>query len=144
MPALSKFFLSTKLSNSCQQVMMPKIVSKLHNPHMLETTLAQHRTRRPQESTVVVLAKDPPKVKLEIFSQPQSARVGVDYAYLCLGVFLGFLQQCRTNFSLSWGRGIFPYKEDPYQGTHFTGYFPYKEFIDGLIVGCKIFPSEVS
>ena len=49
-------------------MMMLKIVSKLHNSHVLKTTPAQYRTRRPYESTGVV-AKDPPKVKLENFSQ---------------------------------------------------------------------------
>ena len=48
--------------------MMPEIVNKLHGPHVLKTTPAQYRTRRPYESTGVV-AKDPPKVKLENFSQ---------------------------------------------------------------------------
>ena len=46
---------------------MPKIVSYSHSPHVLKTTPAQHRTRRPQESTGVVLAKNPLMVKLENF-----------------------------------------------------------------------------
>jgi len=29
------------------QLMMPKIISRSHDPHVLKTMLAQHRTRRP-------------------------------------------------------------------------------------------------
>ena len=50
-------------------MMMPKIVSKSHSLPMRKTTLAQHKTRRPWESSGVVSAKDPSKVKLENFSQ---------------------------------------------------------------------------
>ena len=48
-------------------MMILKIVSKLHSPHMLKTTSAQHKKRRSQESNGVVLGKNPPKVKLENF-----------------------------------------------------------------------------
>ena len=47
-------------------MMILKIVSKLHSPHMLKTTSAQHK-KRSQESNGVVLGKDPLKVKLENF-----------------------------------------------------------------------------
>ena len=46
---------------------MPKIVSKSHSPHVLKITPTQHKKRRPQESTGVVLAKYLPKIKLENF-----------------------------------------------------------------------------
>ena len=48
-------------------LMMPKILSKSHSPHVLKTTPAQHKKRRPHESIDVIPAKDPLKVKLENF-----------------------------------------------------------------------------
>ena len=56
--------------------MMPKIVSKSHNSHVLKTIPAQHRTRRPLESTSVVPAKDPLKVKLENFHNFKVSELG--------------------------------------------------------------------
>ena len=50
------------------QLMMSKIVSKSHSPHVLETTPTQHRKREDLvESTGVVPAKYPPQVKLGNF-----------------------------------------------------------------------------
>ena len=48
---------------------MRKIVSKLHGPHVLQTSPAQHKKEEedPTESTGVVPAKYPPKAKLENF-----------------------------------------------------------------------------
>ena len=69
---------------------MSKIVSKSHGPHVLKTTLAQHKTRRPQESIGVVPAKDPLKVKLENFHNSKVSKLGK----LCVPWFvrvLGFL-----------------------------------------------------
>ena len=48
-------------------LMMPKITGESHGPRMIETIPAKQEQRKPQESTGVVLAKDPPKVKLENF-----------------------------------------------------------------------------
>ena len=48
-------------------IMMLKIVSKLHSPHMLEMKFVQQMKRRPTESTGVVPAKYSPNVKLENF-----------------------------------------------------------------------------
>ena len=46
--------------------MMPKIVNKLHGPHVLHASPTQQRIREnPTESTGAVLAKNPLKVKLE-------------------------------------------------------------------------------
>ena len=56
--------------------MMPKIVSKSHGPHLIKKIPAQHRKRRPEESTSVVPAKDPPKVKLEIFHNSRVPELG--------------------------------------------------------------------
>ena len=58
------------------ELMMPKIISKSHGPHVLKTTPAQHRKRRLLESTGVVLAKDPPKVKLEKFHNSRVLKLG--------------------------------------------------------------------
>ena len=46
-------------------MVMPKIINKSHGSHVLKITPAQLRKKRPQESTDVVPAKNPPKVKLE-------------------------------------------------------------------------------
>ena len=43
------------ISHRQRQLMMPKIVSKSHNPHVLKTIPTQHKTRRPSESTNVIL-----------------------------------------------------------------------------------------
>ena len=48
--------------------MMPKIVSKLHSLHVLETTPAKNKEDL-EKSTGMVPAKYPPKVKLENSSQ---------------------------------------------------------------------------
>ena len=56
--------------------MMPKIISKSHSSHVLETTPAQHRKRKPKESTSVVPAKYPPKVKLENFHNSRVPKLG--------------------------------------------------------------------
>ena len=71
-------------------LMMPKIVSKSHSLDVLKTIHAQYRTVRPQESTGVIPANDPLKIKLEIFSQLQCAKTGVNYAYLVFLRALGF------------------------------------------------------
>ena len=85
--------------------MMPKIVSKSHSPHMVKTTLAQHKTRRPQESTGVVPAKDPSKVKLKNFHNSKVPMLGK----LCVPWFvrvLGFLQLVGLTF-VPWHRWFF-------------------------------------
>ena len=48
-------------------LMMPKIISESHGPHVFKITPAQHKKRRPQESTGVVLANYLPKIKLKNF-----------------------------------------------------------------------------
>ena len=53
-----------------------KITSKPYIPRTIEIAPAQQREEDLTESTGVVLAKYPPKVKLEPFSQLQSAREG--------------------------------------------------------------------
>ena len=57
-------------------MMMSKIVSKSHSPHEFETTPAKQKQRRRQESTSVVLAKDPSKVKLENFHNSRVLELG--------------------------------------------------------------------
>ena len=65
--------------------MMSKIVSESHNPYVLETILAQHRKREDLvESTNVVPAKYPSKVKLENFHNSRVPELGGNYAYLDL------------------------------------------------------------
>ena len=51
---------------------------------MLKTTSTQHRKRRPQKSTGVVLTKYPPKVKSENFHNPRVLELGENYVYLDL------------------------------------------------------------
>ena len=46
-----------------------KITSKSHSPRMIEIAPAQQKEEDLTESTSVVTAKYPPKVKLELFSQ---------------------------------------------------------------------------
>ena len=63
--------------------MMSKIVSESHNPYVLETILAQHRKREDLvESTSVVPAKYPSKVKLENFHNSRVPKLRGNYAYL--------------------------------------------------------------
>lgn len=51
-------------------MMMPKLVSRSHGSQLLTTTPAQHQERkRPQETTGVIPAEYPPKVKLDRLSQ---------------------------------------------------------------------------
>ena len=59
----------TNASYRWHQPMMPKIVNKSHNPHVLKTTPAKQKQRRPWESISVVPTKNSLKVKLENFSQ---------------------------------------------------------------------------
>ena len=58
--------------------MMPKIVSKSHGPHMLETTPVQHKKKREDlvESTSVVPAEYPSKVKLKNFHNSRVIELG--------------------------------------------------------------------
>ena len=57
--------------------MMSKIVSESHNPYVLETIPAQHRKREDLvESTNVVPAKYPSKVKLENFHNSRVPELG--------------------------------------------------------------------
>ena len=56
--------------------MMPKIVSKSNSAHVLKTTVAKQKQRKPQESTGVVLVKGPPKVKLENFHNSRVPELG--------------------------------------------------------------------
>ena len=67
---------------------------------------AQHKTRRPQESTGVLSAKDPPIVKLENSLQLYSARTGINYAYLNLWGFWSFYSSVELTF-ISWQKGSF-------------------------------------
>ena len=67
--------------------MMPKIVSKSHSAHTLKTTLAKQKQRKPKESTGMVLAKDPPKVKLENFHNYRVPKLGE----LCIPWFVRVL-----------------------------------------------------
>ena len=86
--------------------MMPKIVSKSHNPHVFKTTPTQHKKRRLEKSIGVVPAKDPSKVKLENFFH--NSRVP-ELGKLCIPWIvrvLGFLQQVGLIF-FPWHRGLF-------------------------------------
>ena len=59
--------------------MMPKIISKSHGPHMLETTPVQHKKKKREdlvESTSVVLAEYPSKVKLKNFHNSRVIKLG--------------------------------------------------------------------
>ena len=99
-----KSFFLIQVAYHFSSLMMLKIVNKSHSPHVLKTTLAQHRARRPQESIGVVPAKDLPKVKLESFSQLQSVRIRVNYAYL---VYDGLVV-----FIVAQNRLLFPEQKD--------------------------------
>ena len=72
--------------------MIPKIVTELHSPYVLETILAQHRKRENLvKGTHVVPAKYPPDVKLENF---HNSRVPELWEIMCtlvcenFGVFI--------------------------------------------------------
>ena len=67
--------------------MMPKIVSKSHSPHGLEITPKKQKQRRPSESTGVVLAKDPSKIKLKNFHNFRVPELG---KIMCTLVCKGF------------------------------------------------------
>ena len=64
--------------------MMPKIVSKPHSPHVVETRPTQHRRKKkkkkkkknPTESIGMVLAKYPPKIKSENFHNSRVSELG--------------------------------------------------------------------
>ena len=65
--------------------MMPKIVSKSHDPHVLKTTPVQHRKkRRPCREYQCGTGQIPSEFQVRELSQLQSARAGVNYAYLGL------------------------------------------------------------
>ena len=56
--------------------MMSKIVSKSHNPYVLETTSVKKNKEDLVESTGVVPAKYPPNVKLENFHNSRVSELG--------------------------------------------------------------------
>ena len=58
------------------QLMMPKIVSKSHSPHMLYITPANRNKKDLAESTGVVPAKYPLNVKLENFHNSRVSKLG--------------------------------------------------------------------
>ena len=104
-------------------MMMPKIANQSYSPHVLKATPAQHRTRRPQESTGVVLAKDPPNVKLENFTQLQSASAEGE---LCVPYFLralGFYNGVEPTSVSCVGR-CFLKGKDHHKCTYIIGSFP--------------------
>ena len=57
-------------------LMIPKIVSELHGPHVPWTKSAQQRRKNPTDSTGMVPAKNPPKVKLENFYNFKVSELG--------------------------------------------------------------------
>ena len=62
-----------------------KIVSKLHSPHVFQTELAKQKQKKDlAESTGVVPAKYPPKIKLERISTTLECQSRENYAYLDL------------------------------------------------------------
>ena len=66
-------------------LMMPKIVSKLHNPHVFQTKPTKQKQKKDlTESTGVVPAKYPPKIKLERISTTLECQSWENYAYLDL------------------------------------------------------------
>ena len=70
--------------------MMPKIISKSHNPHVLETTPENKNEKDLVKDTDVVPVKYPPKVKLENFHNSKVPKLGK----FCIPQFmraLGFL-----------------------------------------------------
>ena len=70
-------WLTSYLSHRRCQIMMPKIVSKPHSPHVLYTkTCTTKKKKNPTKSTDVVPAKDPPKVKLENFHYSSVPELG--------------------------------------------------------------------
>ena len=67
--------------------MMLKIVSKPHSLHVLETHLRNKNKEDFVESTGVVPAKYPPKVKLESFHKFKVSKLG---EIMCTLVYEGF------------------------------------------------------
>ena len=57
-------------------MMMSKIIGKSHNTHMLETIPTKQKQRKHEESTGVVPAKNPPKVKSENFHNSRVPELG--------------------------------------------------------------------
>ena len=64
--------------------MMPKIVSKPHSPHVLKTTHAKQKQRKPCREYQGGTGQIPSECQVRELSQLQSARAGVNYAYLGL------------------------------------------------------------
>ena len=58
----------TNASYKRHQPMMPKIVSKLHNPHVLKQHLYNTKREDLTKNTGMVPAKYPPNVKLEFLT----------------------------------------------------------------------------
>ena len=75
--------------------MMPKIDSKSHCTHVLETIPVKQKRRKPQESIGVVPAKNPPKIKLENLCNSRVPKLGENYAQLGLRGFWGFYSSIR-------------------------------------------------
>ena len=62
-------WLAKPYSNRRRQLMMPKIISKSHDLHVLKTMPAQHKNKKTLGKTGAVPAKYSPKVKVENSSQ---------------------------------------------------------------------------
>ena len=69
---------------SLRQLMMPKIASKSHNPHVLQTILAKQKKRRPCREYQCGTGQIPSEGQVRELSQLQSVRVEVNYVYLDL------------------------------------------------------------
>ena len=96
----------------------------------------------------MVPAKDPLKVKLEIFSQHWCARAGVNYAYLVFLRALGFYSSVESTFVSCIGRHFLIGKiiingcilRNP---PHVRILFILRLYELGLIVRCKLFPFRI-
>ena len=117
-----------KLVSHRRQLMMSKIINKLHSSHMLQTTPTQQKGEEPTESTGVVPAEYPSKVKSEHLQTLECQSLDE----LCIPCFLmawGFYSRVGPTF-VSWLRRYFLMEKNPNKCTYFVGFFPYKGFLD--------------
>ena len=84
--------------------------------------------KNPTESTSVVLAKYPPKVKSENVHNFRVPKLGEFLRTLVSGG-LGFYSNVEPTLVFLVEK-VFPYGEDLYKCTYIMGFLPYRDFID--------------